>query len=413
MRSHAARVRAERDEAAAEAAQAEAQATHAANLEVAAEARSDCRAWQRERADLGVEEAGQDPGGNLDVIRVQAQSLRNELSAAERGMVEAELLDRAEIALSQAISRRDYRYDAEILQRAEEMTLLPAASSTDSLNGAQRRAQATAAACERDRVAAKHAQTVADNEVRAAQPTAGDRQNHVDLTNVPEWRPSTPDQIPAVLTRLEARNIELRDRRDAAEKAEQGAIELRDELKADVDAFNDVVEMWTGEPAPAVSAFTGHKDAARTAMRTSVKEQNDANNNERAARDHLSENVNAARAQANNARWHELNEPVVVRIRELQEHQLVAESEKLGTRVRAMAESASGDLANMDTHRAILRDGLLSLCREQRRLLREVHMSSRLSSGLGNLTGQPAIKIRFEDAPDDEARTRLADRVDI
>ena len=67
----------------------------------------------------------------------------------------------------------------------------------------------------------------------------------------------------------------------------------------------------------------------------------------------------------------------------------------------------------MDTHRAILRDDLLSLCREQRRLLREVSMSSRLPSGLGDLTGQPAIKIRFEDAQEDEARARLADRVDI
>jgi hypothetical protein len=71
------------------------------------------------------------------------------------------------------------------------------------------------------------------------------------------------------------------------------------------------------------------------------------------------------------------------------------------------------DLTTMDTHRSILRDGLLSLCREQRRLLREESMSSRLPSGLGDLTGQPAIKIRFEDAPDDEAGTRLADRVDI
>ena len=32
--------------------------------------------------------------------------------------------------------------------------------------------------------------------------------------------------------------------------------------------------------------------------------------------------------------------------------------------------------------------------------------------GLGNLTGQPAIKIRFEDAAEDEVRARLADRVD-
>ena len=409
----ATRVRAERDEAAAEAAQLEAQALRTANLEAAAEARSDRQTWRRERAELGVEIPGDDPGGNLDVIRAQAQSLREELSAAERGMVEAELLDRANQALSQAISRRDNRYDAHILQRAEALAVLPSASSAESLNGAQRRAADAAAACEKERVAAEFHSTVAENEVRAAQPTAGDRQNHVDLTNVPEWLPATSAEIPALLERLETRNVELRERRDAAEKAEQDAIELRDELRADVDAFTDVVEMWPGDPAPGVQAFTGRKDAARTEMRALVKAQNDANNAERAERDRLSEAVNAARAEANNSRWHELDAPVVVRIRELHETQLVAEAETLSRRIRAMAESASGDLATMDTHRAILRDGLLSLCREQRRLLREVSMSSRLPSGLGDLTGQPAIKIRFEDAQEDEARARLADRVDI
>jgi hypothetical protein len=42
------------------------------------------------------------------------------------------------------------------------------------------------------------------------------------------------------------------------------------------------------------------------------------------------------------------------------------------------------------------------MCREQRRLLREVSSSSRLPPGLGQITGQPALKIRFEDATDDE-----------
>lgn len=408
----AARLRAERDETTAQTAQTEAQAARTANLETAAEARSQRRACQRERADLGVEAVGEDPGGNLDVIRAQAQSLRNELSAAERGMIEAELLDRAKRDLSQAISRRDDRYDTHIVQRAEELALLPAASSADSLSGAQRRARDAAATREKERVAAEHELTVADKEVRAAQPTAGDRQNHVDLTNVPEWLPSTPDEIPSLLERLATRNAELLERRDAAVSAEQDAIDLRDELKADVDAFTDVVGMWAGDPAPAVPAFSGRKDAARTQMRALVKAQNDAANDERAARDSLSGTVNAARAGANNARWRELDAPVVVRIRELQESQLVAEAETLGRRIRAMAESASGDLATMDTHRSILRDGLLSLCREQRRLLREASMSSRLPSGLGDLTGQPAIKIRFEDAPEDEARGRLAERVD-
>jgi hypothetical protein len=408
----AGRVRAERDESAAQAAQYEAEATRTANLNAAVEARTQGSTCLRERAELGVENAGPDPGGNLDVIRSSANVLRNELDAAERGMTEAGQLDSAKIQLSRAISRRDDRYESHIVQHAEELTLLPAASSTVSLSGAQRRAHDSAAAREKERVAAEHDLTVAEKEVRAAQPTAGDRQNHVDLTNVPDWLPSTPDEIPSLLERLETRNVELLERRDAAASAEQDAIDLRDELKADVDAFIDVVEMWAGDPAPGVPAFSGRKDAARTQMRALVKAQNDATNDERTARDNLSETVNTARAEANNARWHELDAPVVVRIRELQEGQLVAEAETLGRRIRAMAESASGDLATMDTHRSILRDGLLSLCREQRRLLREVSMSSRLPSGLGDLTGQPAIKIRFEDAPDDEARARLADRID-
>lgn len=172
-------------------------------------------------------------------------------------------------------------------------------------------------------------------------------------------------------------NAELRDRRDPAEKAEQAAIELR----ADVDAFSDVVAMWPGGPAPGVPAFTGRKDATRTGMRTLVKAQNDVTSAERAARDRVSEAVNAAHAEANNSRWHDLDAPVVVRIRELHEAKLVAEAATLGRRIRAMAESAGGDLASIDTHRAILRDNLLSLCREQRRLPREVSMSSRLPSG--------------------------------
>jgi hypothetical protein len=406
-----ARLRAERDEAAAEVAQSAAQTAFTAKTEEAAEARSNHQAWRRERAELGVETAGDDPGGNLDVIREEAQSLRADLSAAERGMIEAELLDRAKQAVSQAMSRRD-GYDSPVLERAEALAGTPAASSLDSLIGAQRRARDAAAECDRELVAAEHRSTVADKELHAAQPTSEDRQNHVDLTNIPQWRPSSPDEIPALLERLEARNVELLERRDAAEKAERDAIELREELMADVNAFTDVVEMWPGEPAPSVEAFSGRKDAARTAMRTLVKDQHDADADERSARDRLGEAVNATRAEANNPRWHELDAPAVVRIRGLQESQLVAEAETLGRRIRAMAESASGDLATMDIHRSILRDGLLSLCREQRRLLREVSMSSRLPAGLGDITGQPAIKIRFEDAPDDEAAARLADRVD-
>jgi len=140
--------------------------------------------------------------------------------------------------------------------------------------------------------------------------------------------------------------------------------------------------------------------------------QRQADRAERAAREHLQSAVNAVRTAAGDARWHALDKPVAVRIRMLPDSDLVAESDVLARRVHAMAESASGDLAAMDTHRAILRDELVTLCREQRRMLREVSRTSRLPAGLGDLSGQPAIKIRFEDAPDDETAARLASRVD-
>ena len=55
-----------------------------------------------------------------------------------------------------------------------------------------------------------------------------------------------------------------------------------------------------------------------------------------------------------------------------------------------MTASAADDLRDLDRHRAILRDGLQVLCREQRRLLREIVRSSRLPDGLGDLSRQPA-----------------------
>ena len=152
------RLRAETDEATAEAAQAEAQAVISASIEEAAESRSNATTWQRERADLGIEHPGDDPGGNLEVIRAESKALRDELSAAERGMIEAEILDRANQTLSQAIARGD-RYDPSVRQRAHELAALPAASSPDSLMGAQRRARNAAEACMSEQLTAEHAES--------------------------------------------------------------------------------------------------------------------------------------------------------------------------------------------------------------------------------------------------------------
>jgi hypothetical protein len=96
----------------------------------------------------------------------------------------------------------------------------------------------------------------------------------------------------------------------------------------------------------------------------------------------------------------------------LTENDLVTEAATLARRVAADTKAAHDDLARLDLNRRILRDGLVATCREQRRLLREVGRASELPSGLGELSSQAAIKIRFDEAPDDVAAGRLDDRIE-
>jgi hypothetical protein len=382
-----------------------------ASLQTAAQARADCSTWQRARDTLGVEKAAADPGGNLAVVEAAWAALRDELTAAEQGLVEAEFLNRAQRRLNQAIGRRS-RFEQPILDRASELAVSTAASSRESLIGAQRRARAGAAQAEKDRLRAETEHDQATLALQAAAPTSGDRQNHFDLSNTPQWLPATSAEIPALLERLEIRNAELLARRDAAEQAERDAQELHDVVADDISAFNDTIAMWPSERMPTGRSFAGSKTTAREEMRTLVTAHRDADSAERSARDELRDAVTAVRAAASDARWRALNAPAVVRVRSLPDADLVTEAPVLARRIQSMAESASGDLAALNTHRTILRDGLLALCREQRRLLREVTRASRLPAGLGDFSDNPAIKIRFEEAPDDEAAARLASRID-
>lgn len=395
----------------ASAAQDAADTAYQAGVEKAAQARSSQDDWRRQRRRLGVEPNLPDPGGSLDVIRAAWQAALDDLSAAERGMVEGELLDRAQRSLSEARERRE-RFDACAWERAEAIVATAEASSREFRLSSQRLAKETALDRERERLGAEQRVKAAKEDVRNAQPTAGDRQNHVDLTNVQEWLPGGPEDIPALQVRLEAHNAKLLMRRDAAEQAEADARVLRDAIALDIDAFTDAAAMWYGDKISTTYVFSGSKELARTTMVSLLKDHRVAVDAERLARDELREAVNLARAVAGDHRWHELDAPVAVRVRMLREPDLVSEAAVLSHRISAMARSAGEDLAHLDTHRAILRDGLLSLCRDQRRLLREVSRLSRLPAGLGDLSGQPAIKIRFEDAPDDETSARLAARVD-
>lgn len=404
-----ARRSAEQDAEIAADSRAEASRTINSSADEAARAKTDVDNWARERSELAVDTAHADPGGNLEVLRTAWTAARDELSTAAAGIVEIALLDRAERALGQAQRRRE-RFDAPTWARGEALADTAEASSPESLIAAQHRAQETWQACERRRLQAEHQRKLAEDALRKAQPTSG--HNHVDLTNIPEWKPATVQDIPELMERLERRNLELRDRRDSAEKAETDAIELRDAYEADVKTFGRLLTMWPYGITPTDDAFAGLADDAGDKMGELLDARNKAEEAARLAREQLSESVNATRALANGVTWRSLDEPILTRIRLLRDDELVAEATLLGQRVRKAAAAARGDLDEMDTHRTILRDGLVALCRDQRRLLREVSRSSQLPAGLGELTGQSAIKIRFEEAPDDVAGARLADRVD-
>ncbi|PEG35356.1 hypothetical protein CQY20_22035 [Mycolicibacterium agri] len=387
----------------------EASSTIASSAEDLARAKTDGDNWKKERSELAVDGARPDPGGNLEVLRAAWTAARDELSTAAAGIVEIELLRRAERVLGQAQRRRE-RVDPPTWARAETLASTTEASSPESLIAAQHRAQQVWQARERRRLQAEHQRRIAEDAVRKAQPASG--HNYVDLSNIPEWKPATPQDIPELLVRLERRNVELLARRDTAEKAETDAIELRDAYEADVKTIGRLLTMWPYGATPTEDVYTGPVDDAGDRMGALLEARNKAEEAARLAREQLSEAVNTARAIANSATWRDLDEPVLTRIRLLRDDELVAEATLLGQRVRKAATAARGDLDEMDTHRTILRDGLVSLCREQRRLLREVSRSSQLPAGLGELTGQAAIKIRFDEAPDDVAASRLADRVD-
>lgn len=406
---NSARRSAEQDAETAATNTAEASRIISSSAEEAARAKTDADSWTKERSELAVDTAHPDPGGNLEVLRTAWRSARDELSTAAAGIVEIALLDRAERALGQA-QRRRTRFDAEEWARGEALANTAEASSPESLIAAQHRAQETWQMCERRRLQAEHQRKLAEDTVRKAQPTSGP--NHIDLTHIPEWKPATAQDIPELMERLERHNVESRERRDAAEKAETDAIELRDAYEADVKSFSRLLTMWPYGATPTDAAYSGPADDAGDKMSRLLDSRNKAEEAARSAREQLSESVNAARALANSATWRSLDEPVLTRIRLLRDDELVAEATLLGQRVRKAAAAARGDLDEMDTHRTILRDGLVSLCRDQRRLLREVSRSSQLPAGLGELTGQSAIKIRFDEAPDDVASARLADRVD-
>ncbi|WP_134731663.1 hypothetical protein [Amycolatopsis nivea] len=376
----------------------------------ASDARSAADAYHRERGQLGVDEGAPDPGENLQVLRNAWQSLRIELASAEQGMVEAETLNRARLRVGQAVERTR-RFAAEVLSAARELAATSEASSPASRAGAQNRARTAFDAKRTALASAKVERTQAHKALAEARPAASDHQNFIDLAGT-EWFPAEPGDIPGRLERLEVRNAELRRARDEAEAAEKEAQEFVKAVSEDVESLQDIAELWTAARLPTPRVFEGTKTVARDQMRVCLKEKADADHDAQEAAGRLRTAVVATRNSAMNARWSTLEAAAAIRVRSLPETDLVAEAELLAKRIRAMAESAAADLGELDQHRGMLRDSLLSLCRDQRRMLREVSRYSKLPGGLGDLSHQAALKIGFDEAPDEEAAARLANRID-
>ncbi|RMI32677.1 coiled-coil domain-containing protein [Nocardia stercoris] len=402
------RAKSMRDEAAA--CKEQAAESYKSAVQQAANLRSDCEAYRRERAELGVDESGIDPGGNPAILRTRWETLRDELAKAEHGMVEAARLEDANRAVSRASSQTQ-RHGTDTVRQAEILSDTIEASTTTTLTDAQLRAQAEFDHVHLAHLGARSAYEKACADLADAEPPSPDHQNYIDLTST-EWSPTCSDDIAELLERLEGHNLEMRTRRDAAETAHEEAKRLHAEVKTDLDSFTLTTEMWAAERIPTVAVFHGTSDTAREEMRAHVKNYQDRDRAAREARDAIHTAVTKVRATAADPRFAALETPDIIRIRSLPEADLVAEAQVLARRIRTVTDSARADLEQLDVHRNILCDDLLALCRTQRRMLREVSQSSRLPAGLGDLSDNPAIKIRFEEAPAVEAMARLADRVD-
>lgn len=364
----------------------------------------------KEFSGLGVDRPASDPGGNVDVLRLTWKGLQTTLTEAESGLPEAGRLEKARTRVGEAIERlRPYTADARAT--AGELAGTVEASAQTTRTDAVQRAMQAHEKARGTALTAANAVEEAQRKLHAAEP-ASDHQNHFDLVGT-EWAWSAVEEIANVLDRLEVRNAELRDAQSEAESALNDAEELRDEVNKDIDSFTETVRLWVSDRAASVDVFGGSREAALTEMRERVIEQQSTDNADRAAATELHKAVVDARAVAIRPQWALLTAPAVVRLRELPEEDLIAEAELLGKRVLAMSESAASDLRDLDVHRGILRDSLQTLCRDQRRLLREVSRYSRLPDGLGDLSHKPAIKILFEDAADSESAARLARRVDM
>lgn len=380
-------------------------------LDAAARQRVAADGWRTERNSLAIDDEVPDPGGNLDSIRSEWANRRDDLADAEAGMMERKDLERAKRAFGEVKDRLEGRGTSEQRVRAEALAAIPAGSSPSSRRSEQQRARDVAHDAGQRELRAGNDVDLARKAVEAAKP-APDREHHYRLDASPEWVPTSPADIDDVLARLHTHGEDVRTRRDAADQEEQEARSLLSDVEADIDAFTYTRALWRREAVPAARSYSGTREAARNTMHTLVQASLDADEAAGEAKDQLRVAFDQTRSLATSPQWRDLEEPAAMRVRFLSEADLIAEAALLARRIKASATSAEGDLAKLDTNRTSVRDELIILCANQRRLLRDVTKWSQLPPGLGAVSEQPTIKIRFEDAPADVAAARLSDRVD-
>jgi hypothetical protein len=403
------RIRAERSAAMAAESTARDAAHHA--REQCTNRRRDADSWKQRRPDVAAYDAGDDPGGDLDTLRASWEQLRRQLDDATVGSDEHEKLRVAEERLAGDEARLT-KHDSGAVRRAAQLATTLDAANTVSLQGAVERAvrlrdDAVGAAND-----AKFTRDQAVAELAKLQPDG--RTVHFDLSNAPEWRPGAPEEIPEILAKLEQHNDRLRDelRDDEAELAE--LTRLRDAIATDNTSMAESASLWgpQGDDPAHIEAFDGTKEAARHDMLALVDARHDAAATFISATEERTEALRSLRTTAGKSSWPDLEHQLAVRIRELDDATLVDESEQLSAEAQKFSVSCAGELATLNDNRTMLRDELVQLCRTQRQLLKSVTNASRLPDGLGEVSGQPALKISFDKADSADAAAALAARID-
>ena len=116
--------------------------------------------------------------------------------------------------------------------------------------------------------------------------------------------------------------------------------------------------------------------------------------------------------EANRGRWDTIGAPIARAVPRLEPRPARDSAGADASQLDLRARSIDDDLEDLNRHRIMLVDKLVALCRTQRRMLKEVHRSSELPHSLGELSGMKSFKIEFDPLPEDQARAKLAARVD-